>query len=352
VHIVNQVRSAWKRLSRKERRWVSDVALRGKNAEERMRAKVIRNLIRDEPIVRITSILQCSRSHVQRIAARFIARGLEGLTDGRADNGAAKVTEEYESAVLIAVACSPDAYGFARPTWTLELLILAAHQQTGIRVSTSTISRLLARHGARRGRPKPIVACPWKKGAKTRRLNQIRRLGERLRGGEALLHVDEVDIHLNPKIGPDWMLRGQQKKVLTPGKNEKRYLAGALNAMTGHVSYVAGPRKTSALFIRLIDHLLDQEYPRCVRLHVVLDNFRIHSSRAVEAASKRWGTRVTFHFLPPYCPDDNRIERLWKDLHDNVTRNHMCCTIDALMDRVYNYLHARRFANPELRKAI
>jgi transposase len=28
------------------------------------------------------------------------------------------------------------------------------------------------------------------------------------------------------------------------------------------------------------------------------------------------------HFLPPYCPDDNRIERLWKDLHDNVTRNH------------------------------
>jgi len=352
MRIVDQGRSAWKRLSRKEQRWLSDVALRGKNAEERVRAKVIRNLVRGEPIVRITSILQCSRSHVQRVAARFCARGLEGLTDGRADNGAVKVTEEYESAVLIAVALRPEAYGFARPTWTLELLILAAHQQTGIRVSASTMSRLLARHGARRGRPKPIVVCPWKKGAKTRRLNQIRRLGERLGDEAALLHVDEIDIHLNPKIGPDWMLRGQQKMVLTPGKNEKRYLAGALNVMTGHVSYVEGTRKTSELFIRLIDHLLDQNYSRCTRLHVVLDNYRIHSSRAVQAASQRWGARVTFHFLPPYCPDDNRIERLWKDLHDNVTRNHACATIDALMDRVYDYLHARCLANSELRKAI
>jgi transposase len=317
-----------------------------------MRAKIIRNLIRGEPVVRITSILQCCRSHVQRVAQRFYERGLEGLTDGRADNGAAKITEEYEWAVLIAVACSPQAYGFPRPTWTLELLILAAQQQTGIQVSTSTMSRLLERHGVRRGRPKPIVACPWKKGAKTRRLNHIRRLGQRLRDGEALVHVDEVDIHLNPKIGPDWMLRGQQKMVLTPGKNEKRYLAGALNTVTGHVSYVEGSRKTSELFIRLIDHLLDEEYPRYVRLHVVLDNFRIHSSRAVEAASKRWGSRVTFHFLPPYCPDDNRIERLWKDLHDNVTRNHTCSTIEALMQRVHDYLHWRRFANLELRKAI
>ena len=33
------------------------------------------------------------------------------------------------------------------------------------------------------------------------------------------------DIHLNPKIGPDYMLRGTQKWVLTPGKNRKRYLA-------------------------------------------------------------------------------------------------------------------------------
>jgi hypothetical protein len=36
--------------------------------------------------------------------------------------------------------------------------------------------------------------------------------------------VDEVDIHLNPRIGRDWMLPGMQRRIVTPGKDEKRYL--------------------------------------------------------------------------------------------------------------------------------
>ncbi|BBM81236.1 IS630 transposase [Escherichia coli] len=53
----------------------------------------------------------------------------------------------------------------------------------------------------------------------------------------------EVDIHLNPKIGADWQLRGQQKRVVTPGQNEKYYLAGALYSGTGKASYVGGNSK-------------------------------------------------------------------------------------------------------------
>ncbi len=48
-----------------------------------------------------------------------------------------------------------------------------------------------------------------------------------------VFYEDEVDIHLNPKIGADWQLRGQQKRVVTPGQNEKYYLAGALHSGTG-----------------------------------------------------------------------------------------------------------------------
>ncbi len=33
-----------------------------------------------------------------------------------------------------------------------------------------------------------------------------------------VFYEDEVDIHLNPKIGADWQLRGQQKRVVTPGQ--------------------------------------------------------------------------------------------------------------------------------------
>lgn len=342
MRIVQQVAEEWKRLSKRERRWLVSEAMRGADGDWRMRCKIVRNLVRGESPTRIASILGCSRSQVYRVAARFLESGLSGLVDRREDNGEAKVTEEYEWTVLIAVAHSPQAYGWQRPTWTQELLVLVAEQQTQIRVSTTTMCRLLARHQARCGRPKPIVECPWSKHRKTRRLNELRRLREQLLPGEVLLYEDEVDIHLNPKIGNDWMLPGQQKTVLTPGQNQKRYLAGALNDATGRLAWVEGPRKTSALVIALIDHLVKRAYARATRIHIVLDNFRIHSSRAVEAAKLRWGEKVRFHFLPPYCPDENRIERLWKDLHDNVTRNHTCATMDELLDRVHHYLEPRR----------
>jgi hypothetical protein len=103
--------------------------------------------------------------------------------------------------------------------------------------------RLLMRCGVRRGRPKPIVNCPWRNAAKARRWNARLRLEKNLPPGDVLLYVDEVDIHLNPKIGPDYMLRGQQKQVLTPGRNEKRYLAGALHARTGRLAWVEGKRR-------------------------------------------------------------------------------------------------------------
>ena len=55
------------------------------------------------------------------------------------------------------------------------------------------------------------------------------------------------------------------------------------------------------------------------------------------------GHRLRLHFLPPYCPNENRIERLWLDLHANVTRNHQQKSIRALTGRVPRYL-GRRFA--------
>ncbi|ACR69718.1 hypothetical protein NT01EI_2549 [Edwardsiella ictaluri 93-146] len=67
-----------------------------------------------------------------------------------------------------------------------------------------------------------------------------------------VFYEDEVDIHLNPKIGADWQLRGQQKRVVTPGQNEKYSLAGALHCGTGKVSYVGGNSKSSLLFIKLL----------------------------------------------------------------------------------------------------
>ena len=269
---------------------------------------------------------------------------MPALYDGRADNGTVKADEHFLAALYNVVDGNPQVWGFARPTWTQELLAKVMHLHIGVRVHRSTMSRALAMIGARLGRPRPTVGCPWPKARKTRRLNQIRRLVAGLPPDELIAYEDEVDIHLNPKIGPDWMNRGTQKQVMTPGNNVKHYLAGALDAHTGQITWVRAEKKNSLLFVQLL-HKMAEQNPTVRKIHLILDNFKIHTSKATAAAVAAFEGRIVLHFLPPYCPDGNKIERLWLDLHANVTRNHRCRDMPELMRKVYNYLRRRNLSH-------
>jgi len=98
------------------------------------------------------------------------------------------------------------------------------------------------------------------RGFAGRRLAAIRRAVDGIGANEVAVYLDEVEIHLNPKIGPDWMNRGKQKEVMTPGQNIKRYVCGALNVRTECIDYVAGERKNGLLFIQTLKRLLET-YP-------------------------------------------------------------------------------------------
>ena len=314
---------------------------RCRHAGLRTRYLIIINLVNGRGAYETADILGVHNTTVYRVAKRFRRYQEAGLLDAREDNGQEKLDEHYLSVLYQVVRGSPQKYGWRRPTWTRELLIETMVRKTGIRIHVTTMSRALALIQARRGRPRPTVGCPWSKAAKTRRLNQIRAVVEALPRGHVAVYEDEVDIHLNPKIGLDWMVRGQQKEVRTPGKNQKRYLAGAWEVTSRQLVWVEGERKTSMLFLDLLDKLL-LTYPQAQVIHVVLDNYRIHSSEIVKAALSGYlKSRIQLHFLPPYCPKHNRIERVWEDLHANVTRNHTCGTMSKLMGEVRAYLHKR-----------
>jgi transposase len=192
----------------------------------RTRYLIIIHQLEGWPPTWIARSLKVSRSMVYRTAQRFWKEGEAGLFDRRDGNGQRKLTEEYLVQLREVVRGDPLQYGWTRPTWTRELLVRTMQRRTGIKIGLSTMSRALRLIGARRGRPKPTVRCPWPEVEKQRCLQKIKHLMTHLPANEVAVWEDEVDIHLNPKIGQDWMLRGQQKRVLTPGKNEKRYLAG------------------------------------------------------------------------------------------------------------------------------
>jgi transposase len=308
----------------------------------RCRCKVILSLVQGKTPTMIAQGGLCAKSQVYRVADRFIEHGPVGLADRREDNGESKSSGTYTVELLAILEGSPQDHGYRRPTWTQELMILVLAERTNIGISVTTMCRLLRRLGIRLNRPKPTVDCPWPKSRRTKRLRAIQRLIDNVAPGEVVLYVDEVDIHLNPKIGPDWTPAGKQKYVRTPGCNEKCYIAGALNPKTGKLTWVEADRKNSLLFLDLLYKLVKKTYRSAARVHLILDNYGIHDSQQVKLALKSEAAdRLTLHFLPPYCPDHNRIERIWKDLHDNVTRNHRCKGLDELMAEVRSYLAAR-----------
>jgi transposase len=327
------------RLSVKER--LSKNLQRCRDAAVRLRYLMIFNMLNGRSARQTAEVLKVHNTTVYRVMQRFQEYGEAGVYDGRCDNGKDKLDEGYLSRLHTIVSRTPQDYGWRRPTWTRELLVATMLCLTGIRIHVSTMSRALALIKARRGRPKATVGCPWPKAAKTRRLNQLQRLVATVPRKQRVLYEDEVDVHLNPKIGLDWMVCGQQKEVETPGQNEKRYLAGALDVRTGLLVWVEGDRKTSYLFLDLLDRLR-KKFPHARCLHLILDNYRIHKSDIVHAALAGYlAGKIELHFLPPYCPDDNKIERVWEDLHANVTRNHRCPTMTTLMVEVRYYLTKR-----------
>jgi transposase len=340
MRIIPALRRAWAAIPRYRRRKLRHLAQYSTKALLRCRAQIILNLVRGKPVRLIQEMLHCSASHVYQAAHRFLEEGEAGLADRREDNGTSKITWYYEWRLCQVVAGSPREHGFRRPRWTLALLRDVLSRETGIRLSRATLSRLLRRLGIRRGRPQPIVRRRWSRARKTRRLRAIRRLIEHLPGDEVAVWADEVDIDLNPKIGPDYMLPGTQKKVVTPGQNEKYYFAGAKDVRTRQLLWVEWPRKNSDLFILLL-HQLFLTYAWAKRIHVIVDNAKIHKSQRTQLALAAMGGKVQLHFLPPYSQDENRIEQEWRLLHEEVTRNHQCETLHELLGEARAYLRKR-----------
>lgn len=321
----------------RRRRWKHTMR-KTKDADLRRRYQIVYLWCEGFSKVDIAAMLCCHRNSVSRVVAAFESKGELGLIDGRVGNGNLKATEAVIQQVEALIAGSPAAK-WNHTTWTEELLCLVLAEKTGIQISIATMCRILKQLKARKGRPRPVVlhCCPWPVWKRQRRLREIRKLIETAPADELVVFEDEVDIHHNPKIGPDWMLPGVQKEVRTPGKNQKYYIAGAITGWGEQIIWVSGPSKCSALFIKLV-HKLCEQFIHIKVIHIILDNYSIHTSKITQKAILAKKGKVQLHFLPPYCPKYNKIERLWRDLHARVTRNHQCKTIKALMKNAATFL--------------
>jgi transposase len=310
----------------------------------------------------VAAVLFCSRSSVYRIVRAYRAGALcfDAITEAVPQQRRLRLlTPSLKRSVQALLKAAPRAYGWCRTRWSCATLAAELEVRRGIAVSTETMRHWLHELGWAWKRVK--VTAKDDDPQRVEKLARIRLAFEQLRAGAALFFADELDINLLPKVGYQWMPKGQQVEVMTPGTNEKRYLAGALNLSTGTITHCVWYRKQTGLFLDLLE-TLTRTYPASLFSHltVVADNAKIHQAQKVQ----QWlaaHPRFELLYLPTYCPRANPIERAFGDVHDKCTRNHTRKQIWQLVQDVtqhllgngpWRYALSRLYYTPEVTAAV
>src|SRR5215510_12576363 len=287
----------------------------------------------------VASVLFCSRSSVYRIVRAYRAGTLtfeETSKRATQQSRLRLLTPSLKRSVLALLKTAPHAFGWCRTRWSCATLAVELQVRRGIAVSAETMRHWLHALGWQWKRAK--VTAKDDDPERVEKLARIRLAFEQLRAGVALFFADELDINLLPKVGYQWMPKGDQVEVMTPGTNEKRYLAGALDITTGLITHCVWYRKQTGLFLELLD-TLDRTHPAPLftQLTVVVDNAQLHKAKKVQ----QWlaaHPRFELLYLPTYCPRANPIERAFGDVHDKCTRNHTRKRIRHLVQDVQQHL--------------
>jgi transposase len=289
----------------------------------------------------IAAVLFCSRSRVYRVVQAYRTGRWESWAETEASleqepRQRSVLSPTLKRSVLGILQSAPRLCGWCRTRWSCATVALELWVRRRRTVSGETVRRWLHELNWEWKRAKVVTKDDDPQ--RVEKLARIRLAFEQLRAGVALLFADELDINLLPKIGSQWMPKGEQVEVMTPGTNEKRYLAGALDFTTGTITHCVWYRKQTGLFLDLLA-TLDRTHPAPLFSHltVVVDNAQIHHAEKV----KKWlaaHPRFALLYLPTYCPRANPIERAFGDVHDKCTRNHTRKQIWHLVQAVKQHL--------------
>lgn len=254
-----------------------------------------------------------------------------------------KVNGQCKAELKKLVEQEPREAGYSFSTWTCADLLREVIRKGYQAVSSETIRVHLQTLGYRVRRPVLSIASP--DPDYQQKVKKLKRYQKQAKNGEILLYYqDEIDLNLLPGIMRCWTLQGVQRKIPTPGVNQKQYGFGAVNYVSGQTAHRIEEHKNSAGFCAFIEQFM-QTVTQAPDYHgqkivLVVDNFIIHHSRKTQQFLEKYADQLLLFMLPTYSPWLNLIERLWKHLRRKVTHNHLFASIAELVKAVCSFLEA------------
>ncbi len=328
-------------LDDRQRRALLDRYRKDPEPEVRFRSHIVLLLADGHTWATVAALLFRSPRTIDRWVKRFHQEGIEGSA-GHKPGRPFRFAAEWAAVVVAWVSeGAPRHFGSLRSRWCCEAVAALMLERHHVEVSRETVRRWLHRGGLVYRRPRPPLGP--KDPQRQAKLDALRGLLAGLPADETAVFQDEVDINTNPKIGSMGMVRGRQATVETPSNNEKRYLSGSIHWRTGQVFVTAGAPKQgrdTALFLAHLDELRSR-LRRYRKIHVICDSAKCHTSESVAISSWEHRDRIDLHLLSKDSPDCNPIERVWWNLHDRITRDHRCETMEELLDLTFAWLGSR-----------
>ncbi|MCF6158689.1 MAG: IS630 family transposase [wastewater metagenome] len=267
----------------------------------RMRAHSILLSHQKFPINEIAKIYQVDRRSVSSWIDRWQSLGLVGLYNlPRSGRPRILTPAEQQKALKYLKEYPRD----------LKKVAAVLQQKTDKRVSTKTIRRI-----AKRARLvwKRIKKSPAKQPHPYRyhqRQQMIEKLQQREKAGEIdLRYFDATGFSLEPCVPYAWQGVGETLRIPS-SRSSRLNVLGFLNRQNRLYPFVIeGKVDTSVVimcFNQFIEHIQKKTF-------VLLDNAPVHTSREFIRHIPFWAKKnLIIKYLPPYCPELNLIENLWR----------------------------------------
>lgn len=201
-----------------------------------------------------------------------------------------------------------EAYFAAHPPATIKEAMAKIEELTGLKRSETQVRRFLERCGFKRRKVGMIPAKADVQKQETFQQEQLLpRLKEAQAGSRKVFFVDAAHFVLSPFLGFLWCL--QRLFTKAPNGRQRFNVLGALDAITHQLVLVTNDTYINALSVcRLLRQLADLY--GSLPITMVLDNARYQHCQMVQQLAAQ--LNIELLFLPPYSPNLNLIERLWK----------------------------------------
>jgi transposase len=290
-------------LSEEEHRTLLDMGIYHPHARTRRRAQGVRMLGQGMTLQQVADEFEVHLNSVEHWRQCWLRLGLVGLYEGRHSGRPPTLSRQRQRELRQLAQEEGGSSGSLLRRW---------RERGRERLSRSALRRYLRRMGLRYKRCRLSLKEQRSEVAFERAQGALASLRAMAWAGQCeLLYFDEAGFGPNPPLQYGWMPRGQTRAVRSGTHEQRVNVLGALRHDRTLVWRMHDQSTTREEVMAFLDELAGQ--PHTVPRIVVLDNAGIHKGEPMRDRRRQWEQQHLYlYYLPPYSPELNRIEILWK----------------------------------------